>query len=118
MIEMIGEAAYLLKKPEPLPPPKEEEPVAPVVEPPARKRKKSDETVAVPVPGETRLVEPVVEPVAAIDVDALFRQSIDENVAASMFDPEALSDLAASLLSDEEERVGYDEAIDMGILDE
>jgi hypothetical protein len=118
MIEMIGEAAYLLKKPEPLPPPKEEEPVAKVVEPPARKRKKSDEAAAVPVSAEVRPVEPAAEPVAAIDVDALFRQSIDENVAASMFDPEALSDLAASLLSDEEERVGYDEAIDMGILDE
>jgi CheY-like chemotaxis protein len=118
MIEMIGEAAYLLKKPEPLLPPKDEEPVAKVVEPPARKKKKSDEVAAVPVPAATRPVEPAAEPVAAIDVDALFRQSIDENVAASMFDPEALSDLAASLLSDEEERVGYDEAIDMGILDE
>jgi CheY-like chemotaxis protein len=118
MIEMIGEAAYLLKKPEPLLPPKDEEPVAKVVEPPARKKKKSDEVAAVPVPAATRPVGPAAEPVAAIDVDALFRQSIDENVAASMFDPEALSDLAASLLSDEEERVGYDEAIDMGILDE
>jgi DNA-binding NarL/FixJ family response regulator len=118
MIEMIGEAAYLLKKPEPLPPPKQEEPVAQMAEPPARKRKRGDEAAAVPGPAEVHPVEPTVEPVAAIDVDALFRQSIDENVAATMFDPEALSDLAASLLSDEEERVGYDEAIDMGILDE
>jgi CheY-like chemotaxis protein len=117
MIEIIGEAAYRLKEAEPPPPPKE--PVAEVVQPPARKRRKTAEIKEAPAPAaETRPVESAAEPVVAIDVDALFRQSIDEGLAASMFDPEALSDLAASLTSDEEERVGYDEAIDMGILDE
>ena len=53
-----------------------------------------------------------------IDLDALFGQSIDEGLADSLFDPDSLSDLAASLVSDDGERVGYDEAIDMGILDE
>jgi CheY-like chemotaxis protein len=118
MIEMIGDAAYLVKTPEPLPPSAETEPVAEVVEPPVRKRRKTEEVPAAPVPEKTRPVEPAAEPIAAIDVDALFRQNIDESLAASMFDPEALSDLAASLIPDEEERVGYDEAIDMGILDE
>jgi CheY-like chemotaxis protein len=117
MIEMIGDAAYLIKTPEPLPP-EEPEPVAEVVEPPVRKRKKTEEVPAALVPEKTRPVEPEAEPIAAIDVDALFRQNIDESLAASMFAPEALSDLAASLIPDEEERVGYDEAIDMGILDE
>jgi len=116
MIEIIGEAAYHLKATEPLPPPKE--PVAEVVQAPPRKRKKTAEIKEVPAPAEKHPVEPPAEPVTAIDVDALFRQSIDEGLAASMFDPGALSDLAASLMSDEEERVGYDEAIDMGILDE
>jgi hypothetical protein len=62
--------------------------------------------------------EMVLEPMTDFDPEALFGQSVDESLADSLFDPDALSDLAASIAASEGERVGYDEAIDMGILDE
>ena len=67
---------------------------------------------------DAHAAEPAAEVAANIDLDALFGQSIDEGLAASMFDPDSLSDLAETLASGGGERVGYDEAIDMGILDE
>jgi len=119
IIDLIGDAAYSVKKPEPLPLPKQEvveEPPKPVVEEPVRKKKKK-ETVELAAMLDAA-AEPATPVAANIDMDALFGQSIDEGLAASMFDPDSLSDLAETLASGGGERVGYDEAIDMGILDE
>lgn len=122
IIELMGDSAYLVKKPEPLPPqevvPELPKPV--VEEPeiqPVRKKKKKD-TVELAALFEAQTAAPVAETAVEMDLDALFGQSIDEGLAASMFDPDSLSDLASSLASGGGERVGYDEAIDMGILDE
>jgi hypothetical protein len=115
MIGMIGEAAYLTKKVEPIPQPKAPEP-EPVVAAPA-----------VPEPAEEMaeleaLFETAGEPGAGVsadfDPDALFGQSIDPSLADSLFDPDALGDLAAEMDARDGERVGYDEAVNMGILDE
>lgn len=119
MIEIIGEAAYLVKKPEPLPLSKPAEvraaaPAPKVEEPetaPARGRKKKKETI------ETAALADAQPSAGNLDLDALFGQAVDEGLADSMFDPDNLTDLAASLASSGE-RVGYDEAVDMGILDE
>jgi hypothetical protein len=123
MIEMMGDAAYAVRKAEPLPAPKPPE-KAPVQEPEAKQPKsrrqkteqQADELQA--MLDQTAAEEKVLEPVADFDPDRLFEQSIDENLADSMFDPDALSELAASMDAEGGERVGYDEAIDMGILDE
>jgi hypothetical protein len=62
--------------------------------------------------------KPVLEPVVDFDAETLFAQAIDEGLAESMFDPEALSNIAESLDAEGGDRVGYDEAVNMGILDE
>jgi CheY-like chemotaxis protein len=116
MIDMIGEAAYATKKPEPLPPPKEKEPVQ--VPAAAAPQEKVEEAAELEVLFEAQPGEAGLELVADFDPEALFGQSIDEGLADSLFDPDALGDLAASIAASEGERVGYDEAIDMGILDE
>lgn len=121
MIGMIGDSAYSIKRGEPTPADK----------PKKKKKRKTQETEPV-VPAEpvaesvddlAALLdappsEPMLEPVADFDPDALFGQSIDEENLDDLFDPDALGDLAASLSAQEENRVGYDDAIDMGILDE
>lgn len=93
IIEMIGDAAYLVKKPEPLP--RQEvvqEPPKPIIQEPevqpARKKKKK-ETVEMAAMFDAHAVEPVAETAANIDLDALFGQSIDEGLAASMLIPTA-----------------------------
>jgi hypothetical protein len=120
MIEMIGEAAYAAKKPEPLPLPKEKEKEKePVPEPAApAPPEKAEEMAAFEALFDALPGEAVLEPMADFDPETLFGQSIDEGLADSLFDPDALGDLAASIAASEGERVGYDEAIDMGILDE
>lgn len=60
--------------------------------------------------------KPLLDPVVDFDPEALFGQSVDENVADTLFDEAAVSDLASSLNSDQDERVGFDEAKDMGIV--
>jgi hypothetical protein len=116
MIDMIGDAAYTARKPEPLPLPKEKEPVPEPAAPPPPE--KVEEIAAFEALFDIQPGEMVLEPVADFDPEALFGQSIDEGLADSLFDPDALSDLAASIAASEGERVGYDEAVDMGILDE
>jgi len=145
MIDMIGEAAYQVKAPEPLPPvaqppkaaaPKAGAPKAAASKstPPARAKstpaptKKSDRAPA--QDRETAGLEamfdaapatpsgPTMEPVRHFDPEKLFGQAVDESLADSMFDPDALEDLAESLSAENSERVGYDEAFDMGILDD
>jgi hypothetical protein len=112
MIDLIGGAAYASKKPEPLPPPKEKEPVREPVAPPPTKEK-TPAVAEMEALFDTQRGEPVLEPVSDFDPDALFGQSIDETLADSLFDPDTLSDLAASLAASEGERVGYDKPIDM-----
>lgn len=74
---------------------------------------------AEPVPSPAdKLTSTMLEPLPDLDVDALFGQGIDESEADSLFDPDEISSLAASIDADDDERVGYDEAIDMGILDD
>ncbi|RPJ02451.1 MAG: DNA-binding response regulator [Chloroflexi bacterium] len=119
MIDMIGESAYLTKKPEPMPLPKEKEPVkaAPVAAQPVRKTQEmARREVVVEPPPPPR--QPMLEPVSNFDAETLFGQAVDVGLADSLFDENALSDLAESLAAGEGERVGYDEAIDMGILGE
>lgn len=125
IIDKIGEAAYAAKKPEPLPPPKKKEkekekekepvPEASAVPPPPQE---AEEVLALEALFDEQPGELVLEPVADFDPDELFGQSIDEGLANSLFAPDALSSLAATIAASEGERVGYDEAIDMGILDE
>jgi hypothetical protein len=119
IIEMMGEAAYLIKKPEPLrvsaPTPPAPVPTAEEISPTRKKKRKTleaDVVVETPKPQPTML-----EPVGDMDLDALFGQSVDEGMAESLFDLDNLTDIAASLESDEGKKVGYDEAIDMGILE-
>jgi CheY-like chemotaxis protein len=118
IIEIIGEAAYAAKKPEPLPLPKEEEkePISELAAP--APPEKAEEMAAFEALFDTQPGELVLEPMTDFDPEALFGQSVDEGLADSLFDPDALGDLAASIAASEGERVGYDEAIDMGILDE
>jgi hypothetical protein len=117
MIEMIGEAAYVVSPPAALPTlrekPKEKE-VVPTAAPAPRAKSAPKREVQ----PEPEAAQPVLEPVVDFDPDTLFSQAIDEHLAESMFDPDTLSNIAASLVSEEGERVGYDEAVDMGILDE
>jgi len=117
MIEMMGDAAYGVPKAEPLPLPRQPEPLveAAPVSRPAQKPAAQKKTEKQPEP----VLEPSsLEPVTDFDADLLFGQQIDEALAANMFDPEALGALAESLEIEEGEHVGYDEAINMGILDE
>lgn len=58
------------------------------------------------------------EPVTDLDIDTLFGQGVDEELADSLFDVNELSDIVASLDADDDAHVGYDEAVDMGILDD
>ncbi len=125
MIEIIGDTAYAVKRVEMLPPPRQE-PV-PVEEPePRRKKKKPQEEIAAEAIEmealfDVELAEPAeaaLEFIPDLDIEALFGQTIDEGMADSLFDPDALGDLAEQLAANDDERVGYDEAIDMGILDE
>jgi FixJ family two-component response regulator len=121
LIDVIGEAAYLTRQTEPLPPPKEKEPeIAPT---PKRRAKSMPAPAAraepAPLPEvEETPVDPILEPVGDMDLDALFGQAVDETTADSLFDPDELSDMAAEIDADDADRVGYDEALDMGILDE
>lgn len=127
IIDMIGEVAYATKKAESLPPPKTK-PVTEELKPPPAAA--SAAPAAPAKQAESRPVSEIealfdapppaqgLDPISDFDPDRLFGQAIDERLAESMFDPDALSDLAATIARDEEERVGYDEAIDMGILDE
>jgi hypothetical protein len=118
MIDQLGDIAYATRHTEPVPVPAAETLIA-------RPKKLKDlapigKTQEEPEP-EAADVEPelpVEGTISDFDVDALFGQSIDETMADDMFDPDALGDLAASLPSEGEERVNYDEAINMGILDE
>jgi hypothetical protein len=121
MIDMIGAIAYKTKEPaEPELPPQ------PKAKPSKEKEKREVVAEAPPAhkpaaPKKEELFEAAASQTGEagdLDVDALFGQSIDEGLAASMFDPEKLGDLAEALESDEDEHVGYDEAIDMGILGE
>ena len=114
MIQMLGEVAYRLPRQEPVP----ETPAAGAqagVEDRAvsdAQPEQADETVA-----ET---QPPTESDAVLDIDleTLFGQTVDENLADSFFDPDDLGELAASIDSDTDSHVGYDDAIDMGILGE
>ena len=115
MIEMLGDVAYSVKATE----------AAPIAKP-KRKKRKTQETIPVVEESvadieslfEIPLSPPTLEPVTNFDADTLFGQSVDAGTADNLFDPDALGDLAASLAAEEGGRVGYDEAIDMGILDE
>jgi predicted regulator of Ras-like GTPase activity (Roadblock/LC7/MglB family) len=119
IIEMMGEVAYLVKRPEPLPVAAVKPAVpAPEIEEPASARKKKKRTMEVEAVIEAPKPQAApLEPVGDMDLDALFGQSVDEQVAENLFDLDNLSEIAASLESDEGKKVGYDEAIDMGILE-
>lgn len=122
IIDMIGDGAYQTgpvtaaasapEKPEPVVEKKAPEPVKAEIRktPAAKPLPKFEEEDAMP--------ELDFDALPDLDVDALFGQGIDESMADMLFDPDELSDLAASIDADDESRVGYDEAIDMGILDD
>lgn len=115
MIDMIGEAAYYTREPEPMPPPKKKPEVLPEAADAAPRKPVSREPAPAPA---AAVPEPVVSAIPDFDPEALFGQAVDEGLADTMFDPDDLQDMAAALFGDEDERVGYDEALDMGILDE
>ncbi|WP_119072514.1 response regulator [Aggregatilinea lenta] len=52
------------------------------------------------------------------DADALFGQSVDETLANSLFSWERMGDIADTLESDDERRVDYNQARDLGLLDD
>lgn len=123
LINVIGEAAYQTLRTEPLPPPKDQEAEVEPVPQKTRAKSKSARRVSRGTPVMEPEVEEVVsesilEPVGDMDLDALFGQAVDESAADSLFDPDELSDIAAAIDADDADRVGYDEALDMGILDE
>lgn len=132
MIDMIGDAAYTIKRPEPLPKPalarkeapktvKPEIPVkksAPAAPKPAMTPKPKQDIADLEALFESAPPAPAAEPVRHFDAEALFGQAIDESLANSMFDANALGDFAASLTNEGDDRVGFDEAFDMGILDD
>jgi hypothetical protein len=62
-------------------------------------------------------LEQVAAELEELDLDALFGQMVDENLAAIAFDPDDLGTLAAQLGDDGSDHVGYSDALDMGILD-
>ncbi len=68
-------------------------------------------------PGAESL-EQIAAELEELDLDALFGQMIDENLAAIAFDPNDLSTLAAQLGADDPNHVGYSDALDLGILDD
>lgn len=115
MIEMLGDAAYVQRKPEPAPARPKEKPAEPVKAAPAPPPKAQAKAKPAPEPAPAA---PAPAPVSDIDLDALFSQTFDDNAADSLFDPDKLADIAEALAGDQDERVGYDEAINMGILDE
>ncbi len=121
LIDVIGESAYQTRQFEPLPPPKEKEPEVEPAPKPRAKSRPARAARAEPTPPpvvEEPAVDPILEPVGDMDLDALFGQSVDETTADSLFDPDELSDMAAAIDADDADRVGYDEALDMGILDD
>lgn len=123
MIDMIGEAAYQRIQaavlPVKLPPKEERKPAAvPSKMKPVVETEPATDTAGLEAMFEAAASEPLLQPVLDFDVDSLFGQTVDESMADSLFDPDALGDLAASLSTENDERVGYDEAFDMGILDE
>ncbi|NLX11626.1 MAG: response regulator [Chloroflexi bacterium] len=113
MIGMIGEAAYQRLESQPLPAPKA--PETPAKTAPAPHTEKAKAPAARPEPKPAPAESNTIP---NFDPDALFAQPIDENVADSMFDPDRLSALARSLSEEAGLHVDYDDAINMGILDE
>jgi DNA-binding NarL/FixJ family response regulator len=113
MISMIGEAAYQRLESQPLPAPKA--PETPAKTAPAPHTEKAKAPAARPEPKPAPAESNTIP---NFDPDALFAQPIDENVADSMFDPDRLSALARSLSEEAGLHVDYDDAINMGILDE
>lgn len=63
-------------------------------------------------------IEQLAAELGELDLDALFGQMVDENLAAITFDPDDLGTLAAQLGDDGLGHVGYSDALDMGILDD
>lgn len=112
IIETLGAGAYEIRRPEPLPPPKEQR--LPPEQVAAAEREVAP---AVALAAARKAPEPLLEPVPDLDVDLLFGQPIDEQMVDALFSPDALVDLVETLDTDGE-RVGYDEAIDLGILDD
>ncbi len=80
---------------------------APVVETAAdsgpRRSQRGDKSAQAPLP---------------IDLEALFGQAVDEELAERLFDPDELKQLAASLGGDDPEQVGYDDVRDLDIFNE
>lgn len=109
MIAQIGAAAYA----EPQPPQRAQ----PAAEPTA-------DANAVPAPARARPsnggenTPPLLQalPAAAFDPESLFAQPVDERLADSLFDPDALAKMAASFEPDDESVVDLDAAHDLGLL--
>lgn len=115
IIELIGDAAYARPEIRPLPAQPVEADRAEPTEPadqPAFEVASSRE----PVKGQPPETAPDAS-VLAFDADRLFAQEIDEASLDEIFDPDKLGDLAEALSRDDD-RVDYDGAVDMGILDE
>ncbi len=92
----------------------------------ARRAERTAPSPAAPVAGTAadpgsrrshRTDKPVQTP-PPIDLEALFGQAVDEELAERLFDPDELKQLAAALGSDDPEQVGYDDVHDLDIFNE
>ena len=124
MIRSMGDVAFAVKEAQPLPPPKKESRPAPKSAPapaaaqPEPTAAAGDMAADLDAMFDAQETEPLLEPLGEFDPDALFGQDVDELMADELFDPDDLSSLAAELASGEGDRVDYDAALGMGIIEE
>jgi len=116
LIEIIGEDAYRVRTAEGA-----EDRAAPEATGPvdaARGDKRSRDAAEVEALLGQMEGEAGAEAIPDFDADRLFGQSVDEALADDLFDPETLEDLVSSLGEDGDDRLNYDDAVNMGILED
>lgn len=117
LIEIIGEDAYRVRAaeaPEERAAPESSGPAAA----PARDDKRSRDAAEVEALLGQMEGAADGEPIPDLDLERLFSQSVDEGLADNLFDPETLENLVTSLGGDGDDRLGYDDAVNMGILED
>jgi hypothetical protein len=119
LIEIIGEDAYRVRVVEPAaeqlaPEPARSSPATAA----ARGDKRSRDAAEVEALLGQMEEAAGVEAIPDLDLDRLFSQSVDEGAADNMFDPESLEDMVTSLGGDGTDRLDYDDAVNMGILED
>lgn len=116
LIEIIGEDAYRVRTAEGAEDRAAPEATGPVEA--ARGDKRSRDAAEVEALLGQMEGEAGAEAIPDFDADRLFGQSVDEALADDLFDPETLEDLVSSLGEDGDDRLNYDDAVNMGILED